>query len=43
MATVRHLCLNLIRNIKGKSSLKVKRKTMGWNNDFLFYSIKGLI
>ena len=32
MATVRHLCLNLIRNIKEKSSLKVKHKTMEWND-----------
>ena len=43
MATVRHLGLNLIRNIKGKTSLKVRRKTMGWNDDYLFNAIKALI
>ena len=35
MATVRHMSLNLIRNIQDKASLKVRRKTIGWDNDYL--------
>ena len=43
MATVRHLYLNLIRSIKDKTSLKVRRKTMGCNDDYLFNATKGII
>jgi len=35
MATVRHMSLNLIRNIHDKASLKVRRKTLGWDDDYL--------
>jgi hypothetical protein len=35
MATVRHLALNLLRAVPGKQSLAVKRKSAGWNDDFL--------
>lgn len=35
MATVRHMSLNLIRNINDKASLKVRRKTLGWDDDYL--------
>ena len=35
MAAVRHISLNLIRNINDKASLKVRRKTLGWDDDYL--------
>lgn len=35
MAAVRHISLNLIRTIKDKASLKVRRKTLGWDVDYL--------
>jgi predicted transposase YbfD/YdcC len=35
MATVRHMSINLIRNIKDKASLKVRRKTLGWDDQYL--------
>lgn len=39
MATIRHTALNLIKAIPGKSSLKVKRKTMGWNDKALINAV----
>jgi len=35
MATIRHAALNLIRAIPDKASLKVRRKTLGWDDDYL--------
>ena len=35
MATVRHIALNLLRGAKDKHSLKVRRKSAGWDNDYL--------
>ena len=35
MAAIRHMSLNLIRNIKDKASLKVRRKTIGWDDEYL--------
>jgi predicted transposase YbfD/YdcC len=39
MATVRHIALNLLRSTPGKQSLAVKRKSAGWNDDFLLQAI----
>ena len=39
MATVRHVIVNIIRSIKDKASLKVRRKTCGWNDEYLFNAI----
>jgi predicted transposase YbfD/YdcC len=39
MATVRHMSLNLIRNINDKASLKVRRKTIGWDDQYLFAAL----
>jgi hypothetical protein len=36
MATIRHAALNLIRAIPDKASLKVRRKTAAWDDDYLF-------
>jgi len=36
MAAVRHMSLNIIRNIDDKASIKVRRKTIGWDDDYLF-------
>jgi predicted transposase YbfD/YdcC len=36
MAALRHMSLNLIRRINDKASLKVRRKTIGWDDDYLF-------
>jgi predicted transposase YbfD/YdcC len=34
-ATIKHMALNLIRKAPGKASLRLKRKTAGWDDDFL--------
>ena len=39
MAAVRHMSLNLIRQIDDKASLKVRRKTIGWDDDYLFAAL----
>ncbi len=36
MAAVRHMSLNLIRAIDDKASLKVRRKTAAWDDQYLF-------
>ena len=41
MAAVRHMSLNLIRSIDDKASLKVRRKTIGWDDDYLFAALTG--
>ena len=33
--TIKHMAQNLIRLAPGKASLRLKRKTAGWDNDFL--------
>jgi predicted transposase YbfD/YdcC len=35
MATVRHMALNLLRSVPGKQSLAVKRKSAGWDEEFM--------
>jgi predicted transposase YbfD/YdcC len=39
MAAVKHMSLNLIRHINDKASLKVRRKTIGWDDDYLFAAL----
>ena len=39
MATIRHAALNLIRAIPDKASVKVRRKTVGWDDQYLFKTI----
>jgi predicted transposase YbfD/YdcC len=39
MAAVRHMSLNLIRNINDKASLKVRRKPIGSDDDYLFNAL----
>jgi len=39
MAAVRHMSLNIIRNIDDKASIKVRRKTIGWDDDYLFAAL----
>ncbi|MGH7069308.1 MAG: ISAs1 family transposase [Acetobacteraceae bacterium] len=34
-ATIKHMAHNLIRNAPGKASFRLKRKTAGWDDDFL--------
>ncbi len=41
MATIRHAALNLIRAIPDKASLKVRRKTIGWDDDYLLRALTG--
>jgi predicted transposase YbfD/YdcC len=36
MATIRHAALNLVRAIPDRASLKVRRKTVAWDDDYLF-------
>lgn len=40
MATMRHTALNIIKAIPGKESLKVKRKSVGWDDQRLIKAIK---
>jgi predicted transposase YbfD/YdcC len=40
MATVKHMALNLIKSAPGKSSIRVKRKTAGWDDNFLLNTIR---
>jgi len=35
MAVVKHFILNLIKEIPGKASLKTRRKTLGWDDQYL--------
>ena len=35
MATVRHMALNLLRGARDKHSLKVRRKSVAWDTDYL--------
>lgn len=39
MATIRHAALNLINAIPDKASLKVRRKTLGWDDAYLMKTI----
>jgi predicted transposase YbfD/YdcC len=39
MAAVRHISLNLIRSIDDKASLKVRRKTIAWDDEYLFAAL----
>jgi predicted transposase YbfD/YdcC len=41
MAALKHMSLNLIRNIDDKASLKVRRKTIGWDDDYLLAALTG--
>jgi predicted transposase YbfD/YdcC len=34
--TIKHMAHNLIRKAPGKASLRLKRKTAGWDDDFLY-------
>jgi len=34
MAAVNHMSLDLIRQIDDKASLKVRRKTLGWDDEY---------
>ena len=35
LATIRHMACNLLRNVPGKDSMRLRRKTAGWDDDFL--------
>ena len=39
MATIRHAALNILKDIPDKASLKVRRKTLDWNDDYLANAI----
>jgi predicted transposase YbfD/YdcC len=41
MATVRHAALNIIQEIPDRASLKVRRKTLGWDDDYLLTALTG--
>lgn len=41
MAAVRHMSLNIIRAINDKASLKVRRKTIGWDDNYLANALTG--
>ena len=34
-AAIKHMSLNLIRNINDKASIKARRKTLAWDNQYL--------
>ena len=39
MAALKHMSLNLIRQIDDKASIKTRRKTLGWDDDYLAAAI----
>jgi predicted transposase YbfD/YdcC len=39
MATIRHAALNIVKQIPDKASLKVRRKTLGWDDDYLLAAL----
>jgi predicted transposase YbfD/YdcC len=39
MATIRHAALNIVREIPDKASIKVRRKTLGWDEQYLLAAI----
>lgn len=39
MVTIRHFAMNLVRGIKDKRSLKVRRKKLGWDEQYLLKTI----
>ena len=39
MATIRHAALNIVKQIPDKASLKVRRKTLGWDDDYLLTAL----
>jgi predicted transposase YbfD/YdcC len=41
MAAVKHMSLNLIRQIHDNASLKVRRKTLAWDDDYLTTALTG--
>ncbi|MFT3973213.1 MAG: ISAs1 family transposase [Amaricoccus sp.] len=40
MATIRHAALNIVKEIPDKASLKVRRKTLGWDDQYLLAALK---
>ena len=40
MALIRHAALNIFKLIRDKASMKVRRKTAAWDDDYLFSAIK---
>jgi predicted transposase YbfD/YdcC len=40
MATIRHASLNIVKAIDDKASIKVRRKTLGWDDEYLFRAIR---
>ena len=42
MAIMRHTAMNIFKATKGKASLKVRRKSAAWNDEYLFSAINGL-
>ncbi len=39
MALIRHTAINIIKQIPDKASLKVRRKTAAWDDEYLFKAI----
>jgi predicted transposase YbfD/YdcC len=39
MATIRHAAINIVKDIPDKASLKVRRKTLGWDDDYLLAAL----
>ena len=39
MAAVKHMCLNLIQAVPDNASLKVRRKTIAWDDEYLFRAL----
>lgn len=39
MAAIRHAAINIIKQISDKASFKVRRKTLGWDDDYLINAI----
>lgn len=43
MAVIRHTSMNIFKGISGKSSMKVRRKTAAWDDEYLAAAIRGAL
>lgn len=41
MALIRHTALNIFKRINDKASMKTRRKTAAWDDNYLFSAING--
>lgn len=43
MTTIKHCCVNIVHAIDDKNSLKSRRKTLGWDKNYLYEALTGAL